>query len=415
MKDIVTRESCPEWSGYNTQLARQTGMAIEPKAKVVYLPLIDKDPASPSTILTAIEKGLTLLNDAGTGQNILVLTVDQQLYKVTVDILFHTPSYFMNVIRVLGGMHTLMAFIHAICIILSLALKAILSATFGSVDKMMSGKKYPQNFRALRMLTEEMLRNLLRDNPGITSMEHLLNCLKERSERSKTTKLWSDTLIKGLFIMTAFVRGAHEQDFPLQLAAVKAMLPYFAAAGCHNYLRYGSFYIHYMESLPTECLAALKNECGLRLIPEFNNSIFTDPFIESTYMRLGHGPGGATGLAVNHVQMTKWALSFAICGEVYSSLHSMSENEPPTAKVHKEESTKRIAADKKDRGSIQRSLALGIDPLDPDQHPNGKLLNIATGELAHEDVNAHNALEVGQTMVKCFRKRFYMISCQSQL
>ena len=174
MKDIVTRESCPEWSGYNTQLARQTGMAIEPKAKVVYPPLIDKAPASPSTILTAIEKGLTLLNDAGTGQNILVFTVDQQLYKVTVDILFHTPSYFMNVIPVLGGMHTLMAFIHAICIILSLALKVILSATFGSVDKMMSGKKYPQNFRALRMLTEEMLRNLLRDNPGITSMEHLL-------------------------------------------------------------------------------------------------------------------------------------------------------------------------------------------------------------------------------------------------
>ena len=121
MKDIVTRESCPEWSGYNTHLARQTGMAIEPKAKVVYLPLIDKAPTSPSTILTSIEKGLTLLNDAGTGQNILVFTVDQQLYKVTVDILFHTPSYFMNVIPVLGGMHTLMAFIHAICIILSLS------------------------------------------------------------------------------------------------------------------------------------------------------------------------------------------------------------------------------------------------------------------------------------------------------
>ena len=106
MKDIVTRESCPEWSGYNTQLARQTGMAIEPKAKVVCLPLIDKAPASPSTILTAIEKGLTLLNDAGTGQDNLVFTVDQQLYKVTVHILFHTPSYFMNIIPVLGGMHS---------------------------------------------------------------------------------------------------------------------------------------------------------------------------------------------------------------------------------------------------------------------------------------------------------------------
>ena len=86
-----------------------------------------------------------------------------------------------------------------------------------------------------------MLRNLLHENPQITSMDDLLNSLNERSERSKATKLWSDTLIKGLFTMTAFGRGANEQDFPLQLAAVKAvlvtvLLPYFAAAGCHNYL-----------------------------------------------------------------------------------------------------------------------------------------------------------------------------------
>ena len=72
-------------------------------------------------------------------------------------------------------------------------------------------------------------------------MDDLLNSLSERSERSKATKLWSDTLIKGLFIMTAFVLGANEQDFPLQLAAVKyvlvtVLLPYFAAADCNNYL-----------------------------------------------------------------------------------------------------------------------------------------------------------------------------------
>ena len=75
----------------------------------------------------------------------------------------------------------------------------------------------------------------------IISMDDLLNSLNERSERSKATKLWSDTLIKGLFIMTAFGRGANEQDFPLQLASVKAVqvtvrLPYFAATDCHNYL-----------------------------------------------------------------------------------------------------------------------------------------------------------------------------------
>ena len=53
MKYIVTLESCPEWSGYNTAIARKFGMVMKPKAKLVYLPLIDKTPSSLSTILRA--------------------------------------------------------------------------------------------------------------------------------------------------------------------------------------------------------------------------------------------------------------------------------------------------------------------------------------------------------------------------
>ena len=70
-----------------------------------------------------------------------------------------------------------------------------------------------------------MLRNLLRENSQISSKDALLNSLNERSERNKATKLWSDTLIKGLFTMTAFGREANEQDFPLQLAAVVKAVP----------------------------------------------------------------------------------------------------------------------------------------------------------------------------------------------
>ena len=107
-----------------------------------------------------------------------------------------------------------MAFIHAVCNILSLPLKSIHSATFGSVEKMMSGKKYPQNFRALRMITEEILRKHLQHNPEIKCTDDLFNNLNDLAEKSKTTKLWTEILIKGVFIMTAFVRGAHEQDIP---------------------------------------------------------------------------------------------------------------------------------------------------------------------------------------------------------
>ena len=131
-----------------------------------------------------------------------------------------------------------------------------------------SGRK---KSRALRIITEEILRKHLQQNPEIKCMDDLFNNLNDLAEKSKTTKLWTEILIKGVFIMTAFVRGAHEQDFPRQLAAMKAMLPYFASAGCHNYLRYGSFYIHHMESLPVKHLKNLKNDGGLRLVPGINN------------------------------------------------------------------------------------------------------------------------------------------------
>ncbi len=100
-----------------------------------------------------------------------------------------------------------------------------------------------------------MLRNLLHENAQISSMDDLLNSLNERSERSRATKLWSDTLIKGLFTMTAFGRGANEQDFPLQLTSLKAVLvtaTLFGRGGWMSQLpSICSFFIHYMESLLT--------------------------------------------------------------------------------------------------------------------------------------------------------------------
>ena len=60
-------------------------------------------------MLTAIQKGLSLVDKPG--QTVLVFTVDQKLYKVTIVILFNIPM--------LGGLHMLMAFIHSVCILLA--------------------------------------------------------------------------------------------------------------------------------------------------------------------------------------------------------------------------------------------------------------------------------------------------------
>ena len=52
-------------------------------------------------------------------------------------------------------MHMLNNFIHATAAIMAgSGMKEVLASPFGSVDKMLSGKKYPQMFYALRMLVD---------------------------------------------------------------------------------------------------------------------------------------------------------------------------------------------------------------------------------------------------------------------
>ena len=57
---------------------------------------------------------------------------------------------------------------------------------FGSVEKMLSGMKYPQNCRAIRKLVEEMLQCILE---GVDSFSHLIMVLDVRASHRKTTKL----------------------------------------------------------------------------------------------------------------------------------------------------------------------------------------------------------------------------------
>ena len=149
MHSILYVADTPEQNGYNTRLCREAGMTPATKSAVRYLPLINMTPKSdPDCINTAVAHGVKITNDSN--QNIMVITCDQQLYKVVVDLTFHTPALLSEVVAVLGGMHFLMDFVGCIgSLTADNGTKAILSTTFGSVDKMLSGKKYPQNVRAV--------------------------------------------------------------------------------------------------------------------------------------------------------------------------------------------------------------------------------------------------------------------------
>ena len=153
VQDILSSTQCPEYNGYNTGQCREAGQYTHMKTNADYLPLIDMTPSDQDTIMTALSKAKILTTEYG--QNFTVFTADLQLYRVAVNIVWAYLEQFGDVILRLGGMHMLMSFIGSVgALMADSELSGILEPTFGGVSKMLSGKKIPQNMRALRLLLE---------------------------------------------------------------------------------------------------------------------------------------------------------------------------------------------------------------------------------------------------------------------
>ena len=70
---------------------------------------------------------------------------------------------------------------------------------------------------------------------------------------------------------------------------------------------------------------------------------------------------------------------------------------------HKEEAKGRIKAYQEDRLSLRNTLDVCINPFDNESHPDGALINITTGQIVHPDMNANNALVLGQQAITDFK------------
>jgi len=404
LQDILTKDSCPEFHGYNTKESREQGHLPQPKTKAFYLPLIDMKPSDPDTMLTAMERVQDLTFK--TGQKFSVLTCDQQLYRVTVQVSWNQPERFKHMFLCLGGMHALMSFVGAIgSLMADSGLSDVLSEVFGGVPKMLSGKKFPQNVRALRMLSEEVLRSLFADHQ-FENVDDLMKALDQTARESRTVKLWVEVLVKPVLLMMSYIRAEREGDWLLHLATFRKMLPYYFAARHVNYARYGLYYLRSMEKLPDQVQSLfLKGQHVTRHIRGIWNGIWSDQFIESTFMRYGHSAGRITGITLKSNALKVWALSHHICCKIESDMMELKEEETDATRLqrhHKEESKARILADATDRAGLRQKLETCTDPMDPKEHPEGSLVNIVSRKLAPASVNVENAVMIGEAMLKDF-------------
>jgi len=102
-KCVATSTNPIEFGGFNNKLCSEQGQRLKPATKAVYLPLIDMNPAHPDSMLTAMTKAQRLMKECG--QNITILTNDQQLYRLAVNVKLVYQARFSDFIPRLGGMH----------------------------------------------------------------------------------------------------------------------------------------------------------------------------------------------------------------------------------------------------------------------------------------------------------------------
>ena len=122
-------------------------------------------------------------------------------------------------------------------------------------------------------------------------------------------------------------RAEREGEWALHLRAVNEMIPYFFPAGHIQYARYGLIYLKSMLKLHGETLGSfLKGEHVQRHRKGMWNRIQTDIFIETMFMRYGHGPGGLIGITLNEKAVHRWAMSLHISSRLMKDMADLKDS-----------------------------------------------------------------------------------------
>ena len=165
---------------------------------------------------------------------------------------------------------------------------------FFRCSKILSGKKFPQNVRALRLLAEEILRPML-FNTGVCTMAELSQQLAETSAKSNRARLCIECLVERVF---KFMKG----------------------------------------DLVT------RHHDGLW------NGAWSDLFIETTYMRYAHGPSGIIGFTLNESTLAIWAFAFSTLVQLVNDIDEINDGKQYNVVItYKEERHSRIKEDSADR------------------------------------------------------------------
>ena len=106
-----------------------------------------------------------------------------------------------------------------------------------------------------------------------------------------------------------------------------------------------------MERISDEVLKPLMmGEHVMRHKPGLWYGMWSDMFIETTYMRCGHGPNGIVDITLKPNALKKWPLRMYTCSQLVQDVADLEEEKTEVEGTrHKEEAPSRIASDARNR------------------------------------------------------------------
>ena len=197
MKTSLTNDKVPDYNGFNTQRTCVSGQSLKLKSKVVFTAHLDRTPSDPSTMLTVMAEAARITHE--TGLPVTVFTADQQLYRAALDILWTYEIQFTYFLNRIGGMHWVMSFVGCIGVLMkNSGLLSWLKSAFGGAEKIITGKKFPMNVRALHFAMFEVLQDYVGKTKSLQDFSHFLDAC---SSKGMLSKHWVENLIRSVILI----------------------------------------------------------------------------------------------------------------------------------------------------------------------------------------------------------------------
>ncbi|CAH0746943.1 unnamed protein product [Bemisia tabaci] len=423
----------PSWSGYMTLSTKN--FTEFSTSSVIALPFINLDPSNLTTLYSALQFAKS--ESKRYKMESTIVTFDQPLFYKACDIKYASDDLNDLIIR-LGGFHTLMSFLGSIGDIMAgSGLEEVISCVYApnSVRNIMNGHAYSRAVRAHFLVGECLMKLIIQklkplddactkelkqicqisETESVFSVDlahsdvgrltlDISKIVDELKTSSRTAKLWCQYLDQ-VQIIRMFIRAERTGNWPLHMACIEKMLPFFHASGHLNYAKSAHLYLQEMLELPRKMSDgefksfSQKGFFAIRRSNKFWSGLWSDLTIEQVLMRSMKSSGGLThGRGITESTLAKWISSIPVTLPYSIELEEFCGTKSEFSEQHVELRNSRISRDSADCMKISEWFA--HHPPFSNEGNNESIVSLSSGLTGDETINCEKAEEVGRELLK---------------